>query len=319
MKENSNDKINATSDTIIIKRIDSNCNDLLTRLKHFIFEVIITVLFAKVYFNYFRQLSINEIISLNNDVSFSFINLKIKLFSTNKISTRLIYKKNSEYKETDFIYKNEIDIKSELKANNLILEDEDKDFIAIGFFLNGKNFSDGSIEIQNEIYTFNMSEKDFKAKKQIRKKRFEIKEELYYSSKKREPRFYQYYIRSHSIKTLNESYNFSVIDDNYNIRPRPLDLENLESTNFIFAIIFKKKKFLNSLEIIGDSFFNILWNSFGTIVAIYEFLIPSVFFLIKDKRKLCLREKNQRGANLIKSEVSSNQNNQTEMNNIYNN
>ena len=173
MKEN-NEKIEITSDSIIKKRIDNHCDDFVIHIIYFLFELVLTFLYTFVYFNYFRQLSINEIISLNNDVSFSFINLGILINSNTQISTRLLYRKNSNNKETDFINKNKIDIKSELKVNNLILEDEDKDFLAIGFFLNGKISSDGIIEIQNEIYTFNMSKKDFKVRKEIRKKSFNI-------------------------------------------------------------------------------------------------------------------------------------------------
>jgi len=123
-----------------------------------------------------------------------------------------------------------------------------------------------------------MSEKDFIIKKQNRAKLYNIKEELYYYNKTKEPRCYQYYIHSHSIKSFDKTYEFPVIDDHYNNIPTPLEL--LELKDFLkFTIILKKKKLLNRIEILGESKEVIFMNFFGTIAAIFEFLLPFIFYI----------------------------------------
>ena len=94
---------------------------------------------------------------------------------------------------------------------------------------------------------------DIKVNRLNRTKVFYIKEELNNALKINMLRKYQYYVRSHSIKTLNEEYNFSVLDDNENIRDFPLEFEENNSL-FSFVVIFSKKIFYDKFEIVGILF-----------------------------------------------------------------
>lgn len=317
MTEN-NEKSQTVSIGYIKKRVSAYCDDFKDRFLHFILESIIACVITYLYYNYFRQLSINEIISFNNDISFPFINLKISLTNHHTILTKIRYinKKSKISKGTHNINKTEIDVKSELGLKTLILNDEDDDELTI-YFGSNEEFTDDFIEMHNEIYSFNMIENDFKVNKQIRKKKFYVDEELYFSAIKKEPRIFQYYVRSHSIKTLDKTYQFSVIDDNYNIRPFPKVLLPSDSP-FLFGITLKKKKFLNSIEVVGDSYYKIFLNLFGTIVAFYEFFIPLLMSCCCRMRLPCCPCNNQMEQNLTQNE-SSHQKKDLELNNIYNN
>lgn len=334
MQQSNNDKSHISNQTIKNRR-DAHLGGFVCHIIIFVVNFSITSIFTYFYYYYFRRLSINEIVSLNNGISFPFINLTIKFINNNfKIKTILFYKskKNSNLKPIIIENKMIKDIKSELKIPNLTLEDENE-YLIIGFSFNEKNITKEQekfsfIELENGIYTFNMSQKDFKVRKESRRKIFIIEEELYFSSKKKEPRFYQFFIRSHSIKTLNETYEFPVIDDHYNIIPTPIDFINEKDLKF--AIFLRKKKLLNSLEIIGDSQYKIFWDSFGTVAAIFEFLIPIILYfwenikllIIKLSTKLCPKEQNSQSEqikqslqsqNLIANESSPQNNNETEM------
>lgn len=317
MTDTNNEKSQSVSTGYIEKRVKAFLDDFKDHCLHFALEFLLAWFITYLYYKYFRQLSINEIISLNNDTSFPFINLKVTLTNNHTIITKMHYKKKSEIISQKFVInKTEIDVKSELNIKNLILEDEDEDELAIYFGYN-EGFNEEIIELQNEIYSFNMYENNFKVIKQTRKKKFYVDEEFYFSTMKKEPRIFQYYARSHSIKTLDKTYNFSVIDDNYNIRPFPKDILRADSP-FLFAIILKKKKFLNSLEVIGDSILKIYFNLFGTIVAFYEFFLPFFCSLCCRMRLSLKHYKCPMEQNLTQNE-SSHQKNDLEMNNIYNN
>jgi len=305
-----------TNVSSINKNLGNNWEEIKTFFSHFGISLVTTIIIAFVYYNYFNSPSSNELISLNNDASFPFINLKIKINDNNQVRVVIVYEnKNSKIKkEKQIINKDYIDIKKELNIGKLMIEDEDNDYLSIYFCLSGENNTYGNIELENEIYSFSMIENNFEVKKQIRTKKFDIEEEAFFSSNKKEARVYQYYIRSHSIKTPDDIYNFSVIDDNYNIRPIPMEIKNSAPKDFIFGIILKKKKFLNTVKIFGESFFGIIWNSLGTVTAIMEFIILSFKLLINKCRFSCKDDSMLK--NLTQHELSSQNNNNFEMSNI---
>jgi len=305
-----------TNVSSINKNLGNNWEEIKTFFSHFGISLVTTIIIAFVYYNYFNSPSSNELISLNNDASFPFINLKIKINDNNQVRVVIVYEnKNSKIKkEKQIINKDYIDIKKELNIGKLMIEDEDNDYLSIYFCLYGENNTYGNIELENEIYSFSMIENNFEVKKQIRTKKFDIEEEAFFSSNKKEARVYQYYIRSHSIKTPDDIYNFSVIDDNYNIRPIPMEIKNSAPKDFIFGIILKKKKFLNTVKIFGESFFGIIWNSLGTVTAIMEFIILSFKLLINKCRFSCKDDSMLK--NLTQHELSSQNNNNFEMSNI---
>ena len=186
-------------------------------------------------------------VSLNNEASFPFLNLSLLLVNDYNITILLMYKGLGHIKPTYKIINNKdhLNIISELNVSNITLKTED-DYLSISFFFNEKNKiyerNLNFIFLRNEIYSFNMSEKDFIITKQNRSKLYNIKEELYYYNKTKEPRCYQYYIHSHSIKSFDKTYEFPVIDDHYNNIPTPLEL--LELKDFLkFTIILKKKNY----------------------------------------------------------------------------
>ena len=147
--------------------------------------------------------------------------------------------------------------------------------------------------------------KNIKVNRFNRTKIFYIKEELNNALKINMPRKYQYYVRSHSIKTLNAEYNFSALDDNENIREFPIEFKTNDSVVY-FAVIFSKKLFYDKFEIVGDSFENIFISYFGTVAAIYEFIIPLAIFLFQ-KLRLTLKDdkdENQNEKKLLKDNES---------------
>ena len=191
-----------------------------------------------------------------------------------------------------------------LNVSEIILENESEDSLIFIFYISQLN-KYGSVCIRNGIYTGNMSEgnnKDIKINKFYREKSFMIEEEFNYTFKYNISRIYQYYVRSHSIKTLNEEYHFSVIDDNENIRSLPFEVKPKTSI-YYFAVILKKKTFYDSLEVVGESRFDIWWDSFGTITSIYEFIIP-LFICCFHKLRLSLREENPKDKKLLRDNES---------------
>ena len=343
MEENNNDKSRITSSSnTIIQESKAHFNDFKSHLIIFLFYFSFTLLYTYFYFYKFSQLSINEMVSLNNGISFPFLNLTLSILLINNYNATVLlkYKGLGNYYHISKINKNktDINIKSELNVSDITLSNE-YDYLSISFFCEEKKidrtmFLD-TIFLKNEIYSFNMLGKDYNIKKINRTKYFFIGEELYYYYKRNEPRCYQFYIHSHSIQTFDKTYEFPVIDDHYNIIPTPLDLD---MKDLKFSIIFKKKRLLNSIEILGESKKVIFMNTFGTMTAIFEFLLP-FFYLLWQIIRLLFRkltkikssnEQNSQNSqnkqisqsqNLIANELSH-QNNDTEMkimseNNIY--
>ena len=309
IKENNNisktsEKI--TSTNIIKEKSKSEWEDFSTKVKNFLVVVVLSILYTYMNYEYFRKLSVSEIISLNNQISFPFKDLYINI--TNKYGiegTRIIYIKKNEIVRTSFVDEQFIDVKSVLNVSEIILEHEFKDSLIFIFFISKlKHY--GYVDIINGIYTGNMSEgnnKDIEINKFDRVKSFMIEEEFNYTFKYNVSRIYQYYVRSHSIKTLNEEYNFSVIDDNENIRSLPFEVKPKTSI-YYFAVILKKKTFYDSLEVVGESWFDIWWDSFGTITSIYEFIIPLLIYCFH-KLRLSLREENPKDKKLLRDNEST--------------
>ena len=277
------------------------CDNFVKKIIHFCFMLIFAYINAKIIFKYFRKLNINEIISLNNEISFPFNGLYVNISSNSFIGMNIKYKnKNKLYSHSSFADKQFIDVKSYLNVSEIILEDEFDDYLLFFFVFsksNSKNLTvEDKIQIFNGIYTLNMSEgnlEDIKVNRLNRTKVFYIKEELNNALKINMLRKYQYYVRSHSIKTLNEEYNFSVLDDHENIRDFPLEFEENNSL-FSFVVIFSKKIYYDKFEIVGDSFWHIYLSFFGTVAAIYEFVIPFIIFLYHKLRLLLREVKNEK-------------------------
>ena len=311
IKENNNisktsEKI--TSTNIIKEKSKSEWEDFCTKLKNFLVVFALSILYTYMNYEYFRKLSVSEIISLNNQISFPFKELYINISNKNGIiGTGIIYIKKNEIVRRLFVDEQFIDVKSVLNVSEIILEDESEDSLIFIFFISQLN-KYGSVCIRNGIYTGNMSEgnnKDIKINKFYREKSFMIEEEFNYTFKYNISRIYQYYVRSHSIKTLNEEYHFSVIDDNENIRSLPYEVKPIKpkTSIYYFAVILKKKIFYDSLEVVGESRFDIWWDSFGTITSFYVFIIP-FFICCFHKLRLSLREENPKDKKLLRDNES---------------
>ena len=302
-----------TKTIIIQEKAKNECDNFVEKIIDFFFVLIIAYFFTRIIFKNFRKLNINEIISLNNEISFPFNGLYVNISSNSFIGINIKYSnKKKIYRNYSVADKLFIDVKSYLNVSKIILEDEFDDYLEFFFVILKSNLkyltADDRIQIFNGIYTLNMSEgnlENIKVNRFNRTKIFYIKEELNNALKNNMPRKYQYYVRSHSIKTLNEEYNFSVIDDNANIRELPVELES-NSSYVYFVVIFSKKLFYDKFEIVGDSFGNIFISYFGTVAAIYEFIIPLIIFLFH-KLRLTLRDvkdKNQKEKKLLKDNES---------------
>ena len=286
---------------IIQEKAKTECDNFVNKIKHFCFMLFFAFINAKIIFKYFRKLNINEIISLNNEISFPFNSLYVNISSSSYIGMVIQYSNKKKIYNYSYVAKQLfIDVKKYLNVSQIILEDESDDYLEFFFLFKKPNLkyltNKDRIEILNGIYTLNMSEgnlEDIKVTRFNRKKVFYIKEELNNALKINMPRKYQYYVRSHSIKTLNEEYNFSILDDNENIREFPVEFER-NSSFVYFEVIFSKKVFYDKFEIVGDSFWNIYLSFFGTVAAIYEFVIPFIIFLYHKLRLLLREVKNEK-------------------------
>ena len=304
-------KIQKTTDTVTIENESKKeIKKLIKNSLHFFGAFIISLIYTYIIYKFFRKLSVSEIISLNNNVSFPLKDLYINITSKpGIIGTHIIYiKKNQKMKHVFLGKQSFINVSSELNDSEIILEDEFEDYLVFAFYGSSPAVIEDSISVVliNGIYTINMTEGDNKnvqINKYYRQKIFNIKKECSYASKDNGPRIYEYYVRSHSIKTLNEEYNFPVIDD-YGNNFFDLSLNYNQSFIYIYlGIQLKKKIFLDSFEIIGESCFNIWWNSLGTIVAIFEFILPLLVYWF-DLLRLSLRATNPKNKKLLKDNES---------------
>ena len=94
---------------------------------------------------------------------------------------------------------------------------------------------------------------------------------------------YQYNIHSYSIQTLEETYNFPVIDDNEKVRY----FYNFSYYNF--GIFFSKRDHLNEIKVTTDSFWKTAIIIMGTMASITEFFYPFILF-VKDIIKMFRRQ-----------------------------
>ena len=299
-------KIQKAPDTVIIEiESEKKKTKLIKKSLHFLGAFIISLIYTYIIYKFLRKLSVSEIISLNNNVSFPLKDLYIAITSKpGIIRTQIIYiKKNQKMKEVFLGKQSFINVSSALNDSEIILEDEFEDYLWFAFYGSSPAVIEDSdsVVLINGIYTINMTEGDNKnvqINKYYRQKIFNIKKECSYASKDNVPRIYEYYVRSHSIKTLDEEYNFPVIDD-YGNNFIDLSLNHNQSpTHPYFGIILRKKIFFNSFEI---SCFNIWWNSLGTIVAIFEFTLLLLVYLFD---RLSLRGTNPKNKKLLKDNES---------------
>ena len=304
-------KIQIATDTVIIeKESEKEIEKLIKKSRHFFGAFIISAIYTYIIYKFFRKLSVSEIISLNNKVSFPLKDLYINITSKpGIIGTLIIYIKNNQKMKQEYLYKQSfINVSSVLNDSEIILEDEFEDYLLFVFYGSSPAVIEDSdsVALINGIYSINMTEGDNKnvqIKQYYRRKIFNIKKECSYASKDNGPRIYEYYVRSHSIKTLNEEYNFPVIDD-YGNNFFDLSLNYNQSFIYIyFGIQLKKKIFLDSFEIIGESWLKIWWNSLGTIVAIFEFILPLLVYWF-DLLRLSLRGTNPKNKELLKDNES---------------
>jgi len=302
-------KIQKAPDNVIIEiESEKKKTKLIKKSLHFLAAFIISLIYTYIIYKFFRKLSVSEIISLNNNVSFPLKDLYIKITSKpGIIGTQIIYiKKNQKMKDVFLGKQSFINVSSALNDSEIILEDEFEDYLVFSFYGSSPAVIEDSdsVVLINGIYTINMTEGDNKnvqINKYYRQKIFNIKNECSYASKNNVPRIYEYYVRSHSIKTLNEEYNFPVIDD-YGNNFIDLSLNyNQSFIYFYFGIILRKKIFLDSFEIIGESCFDIWWKSLGTIVAIFEFTLLLLVYLFERRS---LRGTNPKNKKLLKDNES---------------
>ena len=302
-------KIQKAPDTVIIEiESEKKKTKLIKKSLHFLGAFIISLIYTYIIYKFFRKLSVSEIISLNNKVSFPLKDLYINITSKpGIIGTLIIYIKNNQKMKQEYLYKQSfINVSSVLNDSEIILEDEFKDYLLFFFFGSSPAVIEDSdsVVLINGIYSINMTEGDNKnvqIEQYYRRKTFNIKKECSYASKDNGPRIYEYYVQSHSIKTLNEEYNFPVIDD-YGKNFFDLSLDYNQSFTYLyFGIQLKKKIFLDSFEIIGESCFDIWWKSLGTIVAIFEFTLLLLVYLFERRS---LRGTNPKNKKLLKDNES---------------
>ena len=121
---------------------------------------------------------------------------------------------------------------------------------------------------------------------------------------------YQYDVHSYLIQTLNETYNFPIIDEHEKIRyfyKAPADF-------YQFGAYLSKINYLNSIKVSTDSFKEIAFNSLGTMCFIIQLIYPFILLLkdiikfycceIKKRKPLKENEINVGNKNLELSEVN---------------
>ena len=283
-------------------------------IKKFAIEIILALLYSILYCKFISKLSINETVSYISEVSFPFNELLILIYGNYNVITRISYH-NDNYTELKFVENRKfINLTSELKASKLILNKEFEGYLSIFFKIDGnKELSEseeGQLMIVNKIFTLNSSDNDIRVEKIYRKKSFDIKEELISSKKKKEIKRYKYDVHSHSIQTLNENYNFPVIDDNEKVS---YFHSNEEFYNF--GIYLSKKNYLSEIKITGDSIIEKWFDILGTMAAITEFVYPFLLF-IKDKMKMASIKKVSDEKKPFKDNETNNDNKNFELNEI---
>ena len=188
-----------------------------------------------------------------------------------------------------------INITEELRkknVSNLILNKEDEDYLLILFKIDGNldNLTEReSITIYNKIYALNNSD-NITVKPLYRPKTFFIHNELASSLDRKRFKMYQYNIHSYSIQTLEETYNFPVIDDNEKVRYL---YYSYYLNYYDFAIGFTKRNHLNEIKVTTDSFWKTAFIIMGTMASITEFFYPFILFVKDIIKMFCCQIKKQ--------------------------
>jgi len=87
-----------STNSYIQEKAKIECDNFVKKIIHFCFMLIFAYINAKIIFKYFRKLNINEIISLNNEISFPFNGLYVNISSNSFIGMNIKYKnKNKLY------------------------------------------------------------------------------------------------------------------------------------------------------------------------------------------------------------------------------
>lgn len=114
-----------TKTIIIQEKAKNECDNFVEKIIDFFFVLIIAYFFTRIIFKNFRKLNINEIISLNNEISFPFNGLYVNISSNSKIGMVIQYSnKKKIYRNSSVADKLFIDVKSYLNVSKIILEDE---------------------------------------------------------------------------------------------------------------------------------------------------------------------------------------------------
>ena len=88
--------VKSTNSDIIQEKAKTECDNFVKKIIHFCLMLIIAYFFTRIIFKNFRKLNINEIISLNNEISFPFNGLYVNISSSSYIGMVIQYsnKKN---------------------------------------------------------------------------------------------------------------------------------------------------------------------------------------------------------------------------------
>ena len=197
-------------------------------------------------------------------------------------------------------------------VSNLILNKEYVDFILILFKINGNLDSRecGNIKIFNKMFSLNNTDNNIEVDIMYKPLYFDIFNELASYQENTKFKRYQYDVHSYSIQTLNETYNFPIIDEHEKIRyfyKAPADF-------YQFGAYLSKINYLNSIKVSTDSFKEIAFNSLGTMCIIIRLIYPFILLLkdiikfycceIKKRKPLKENEINVGNKNLELSEVN---------------
>ena len=119
--------------SVLEKRTKKEFKDSKNNIKKFFIELGLGLLYSIVYCKCFSKLSISETVSYINEVSFPFNELLIIVTGNYDVNARIKYH-NDTYTETIFLEnKKTINITSELKASNIILNKEFESYLSILF------------------------------------------------------------------------------------------------------------------------------------------------------------------------------------------
>ena len=264
------------------QKIKSEFWDFIYMFSKGIIEILLCLCFAY----YFRKLSLTEVTSYNNNISFPFENLTILIKGDFHVDVIIIYNhdKYPNYSKSIPYNKRLIDIKSELNVSELILEKEFGDYIGICFKINDNldqiKDKKGKIIIYNKVYFLNTSNQTIQEFYNIYT--FNIEDELLSRHFEKEVKMYIYSVHSRSIETPTETKGFSIIDENEKTR-------NIRQEEILyhFSVVFTKRNFLNKLKVIKEDFWDKFFLYFGIIAFVFEIILPLILHIKDNCKKDC--------------------------------